>query len=111
MLNRRGGNFNAKPHVVANKSREGEVIDEIKRLEVTFALVVTREKLDTIHDHLKHFEAKSGIITQQLWVKTLENIVRKNQVVTLENVVMKTNEKCAGTNMKIATSNEFVQVG
>ncbi|KAI6224472.1 hypothetical protein M3Y99_01396000 [Aphelenchoides fujianensis] len=64
--------------------------------------------MDSIHDVLKHFELESRIVTQHLCEQTVVKIV-KNQNVTLENVIMKTNEKLGGTNFTLKTSNSFAR--
>lgn len=56
---------------------------------------------------MKLFEIGSKTVTQHLWQQTVFNIARKNQQVTLENVVMKANEKLGGTNF-IAVSSQIL---
>lgn len=103
-LTERGTRIERSPISILIESRAEKIFDAARGNKVDFILVVTRDKLDPVHDDLKHFEIGSKIVTQHLWEKTVSNIVRKNQQMTLENVVMKTNEKLGGTNFTAVSS-------
>ncbi|KAI6219554.1 hypothetical protein M3Y99_01653200 [Aphelenchoides fujianensis] len=102
-LERRGTRISPQPLV-----RVESHPDRVKQLaldeKVDFLMVITKDKMDPIHDVLKHFEIGSKIVTQHLWANTVFNIM-----VTLENVIMKTNEKLGGTNFTLKTANKFAQ--
>ena len=106
MGGQRGLTLPSNPDMIV-ESHSSRVFEEVKRAGVDFVLCVTKDKTDSIHDELKLFEAKTGTITQHLWQQTVRNVVQKNQNVTLENILLKTNEKLSGTNMTIGTSREF----
>ncbi|KAI6172223.1 hypothetical protein M3Y98_00949400 [Aphelenchoides besseyi] len=105
-LESRGTRITNKPFMSTESN-----FDRIKMLasqeKVSFLMVVTKDKMDPIHNAMKHFEIESRIVTQHIWSQTVFNIVRKNQRITLENVSMKTNEKLGGTNFTIQTSRNF----
>lgn len=98
-----------QPEVII-ESRPERVFEAARNHCVKFVLVITKDKTDPVHDALKHFEIKSGIVTQHLWQMTVRNIVQKNQQITLENVIMKTNEKLAGTNFTAVSSRALDQM-
>ncbi|KAI6197133.1 hypothetical protein M3Y94_01188600 [Aphelenchoides besseyi] len=105
-LESRGTRIDGRPAVSTESN-----FDKIKTMalqdKVSFLVIVTKDKMDPIHNAMKHFEIDSRIVTQHLWCQTVFNIVRKNQRITLENVCMKTNEKLGGTNFTIQTSRNF----
>ncbi|KAI6228653.1 hypothetical protein M3Y99_01205900 [Aphelenchoides fujianensis] len=107
-LDRRGTRISREP-LVRVESHPDRVKQVAVDARVDFLLVITKDKMDPIHDVLKHFEIGSKVVTQHLWANTVFNIVTKNQMVTLENVIMKTNEKLGGTNFTLKTANKFAQ--
>jgi hypothetical protein len=72
-----------------------------------FLLVITKDKMDPVHNDLKHFEIESKIVTEHLWQQTVFNVARKRQFQTLENIMLKTNEKLGGVNFTVTTSKAF----
>ncbi|KAI6229861.1 hypothetical protein M3Y99_01121600 [Aphelenchoides fujianensis] len=98
-LDRRGTRIDRQP-LVRVESHPELVKQVAVDARADFLLVITKDKMDPIHDVLKHFEIGSKIVTQHLWANTM---------VTLENVIMKTNEKLGGTNFTLKTANKFAQ--
>jgi len=102
-LRERGVQNGQRPDIII-ESQANRITDRAQQDGIRFLMIVTKNKTDPIHDHLKHFELRSKIVTQHLWQQTVFNIVKKNQQITLENVVMKTNEKLGGTNFMAISS-------
>jgi len=102
-LRERGVQNGPRPDIII-ESQAKRITDRAQQDGIRFLMVVTKDKTDPIHDHLKHFELRSKIVTQHLWQQTVFNVVQKNQQITLENVVMKTNEKLGGTNFMAVSS-------
>ncbi|KAI6229902.1 hypothetical protein M3Y99_01126000 [Aphelenchoides fujianensis] len=98
-LDRRGTRIDRQP-LVRVESHPERVKQVAVDARADFLLVITKDKMDPIHDVLKHFEIGSKVVTQHLWANTM---------VTLENVIMKTNEKLGGTNFTLKTANKFAQ--
>ncbi|KAI6232871.1 hypothetical protein M3Y99_00973700 [Aphelenchoides fujianensis] len=81
-LDRRGTRISREP-LVRVESHPERVKQVAVDARADFLLVITKDKMDPIHDVLK--------------------------MITLENVIMKTNEKLGGTNFTLKTANKFAQ--
>ncbi|KAI6204136.1 hypothetical protein M3Y94_00637200 [Aphelenchoides besseyi] len=93
---------------IVNVGDENGIKKLVKDDKPFFLMVVTRNKMDPIHGVLKHMETQSNVITQHVCTKTATAIIN-NQSNTLENFIMKTNEKLSGTNFNAKASNQFCQ--
>jgi hypothetical protein len=107
-LRDRGANINDRPPSLIESSWE-KIASKAIGEKVDYLLVITKEKLDAMHNQMKHFEIASKIVTQHLWSQTVNDVVKKNRHITLENVIMKTNEKLGGTNFMVASSQALEQ--
>ncbi|KAI6183883.1 hypothetical protein M3Y97_00536500 [Aphelenchoides bicaudatus] len=105
-LQNRGTNIPSRYEYISTNRFE-DVAREAKQRRAEFIMLVTRDKMDPVHNELKLFEIESRIVTQHLWQGTVFNVACKNQQQTLENIMMKTNEKLGGVNFSIGTSAEF----
>ncbi|GMR46240.1 hypothetical protein PMAYCL1PPCAC_16434 [Pristionchus mayeri] len=71
---------------------------------IQFVFFISSEFL-TIHKHIKLQERYSQVVTQDLKLKTAQNYLEKNQSLTMENIVFKTNLKLGGINYAINLKN------
>ncbi|KAK0413940.1 hypothetical protein QR680_007069 [Steinernema hermaphroditum] len=62
----------------------------------------------TCHKEIKALERRFEIITQDLNMKTAQNVVEKRQKITLENIINKTNVKLGGLNYNITVGDPAV---
>lgn len=105
-MKRRGTQITSRYDLIDERKFEYVKEEAINR-RAKFLLVVTKDKRDSVHDQLKHFEIKSKIITQHVWQQNVFDVARKNKTMTLENILFKTNEKLGGTNRTAITSRAF----
>ena len=56
-----------------------------------FVLVVVADLLVNVHKNLKYWERKYEMVTQQVKVSNMEKIMREGKVMTLENIINKSN--------------------
>jgi hypothetical protein len=88
-----------------------EIFTYAKSNKPQFILFLTnKEDGDFLHREMKHFELSSGIVTQHVNERTVQNTVDKGQRVTMENIIMKSNEKTGGTNFSIVSGQSFIRV-
>ncbi|KAI6232925.1 hypothetical protein M3Y99_00979800 [Aphelenchoides fujianensis] len=90
-LDRRGTRISPEP-LVRVESHPERVKQFALDEKIHFLMVITKDKMDPIHDVLKHFEIGRKVVTQHLWANTM---------ITLENL--------GGTNFTLKTANKFAQ--
>lgn len=79
-----------------------------KSNNIQFVMCITKDKLDPIHNLLKFFESKYGVLTQHIWCDNVRKCIENpNRKMTLINIIMKSNLKFGGVNYDLRTSQAF----
>ncbi|TKR59382.1 hypothetical protein L596_029060 [Steinernema carpocapsae] len=71
------------------------------RPPLRFLIFVTNEKLTDLHHPMKYFERQCGIITQDMKMQTVVDVVLHKKRQILENIVSKANIKNGGLNYSV----------
>ncbi|CAJ0962867.1 unnamed protein product, partial [Mesorhabditis belari] len=95
-----------KLHIDANDM--DQYMADAKKNGTQFVLVVS-EEYEERHKELKYLEIKYNIPTQEVTMRVCRNAVEKNQGVTFDNIIMKTNIKNRGLCHDIHFQNQDIQ--
>lgn len=99
-----------KPSHTLQARNMAEIAEYAKKNKPEFIMFLTnKEDGDFLHKEMKHFELSSGIVTQHINEQTVRKIIEMNQRVTMENIIMKSNEKSGGTNFSLMSGQAFIR--
>uniref|UniRef100_A0A0N4ZIH1 Piwi domain-containing protein n=1 Tax=Parastrongyloides trichosuri TaxID=131310 RepID=A0A0N4ZIH1_PARTI len=73
----------------------------LKNEKADFALFLTPDNVTGMHKYIKAFEREYEVTTQDLRHSTVNNVVNKKQIKTLDNIIMKSNVKVGGLNYSL----------
>uniref|UniRef100_A0A914EJ68 Piwi domain-containing protein n=1 Tax=Acrobeloides nanus TaxID=290746 RepID=A0A914EJ68_9BILA len=90
---------------VSNMLEMQECIQAMKKDNVEFAFFLTDDQIEDMHAFMKLLELQNDIVTQDLRLSTMENVVKNRKRITLENVILKMNVKLGGLNHNITINN------
>lgn len=94
---------------VLNARSEKEIYEYAEKKRPDMVMFFTSKSGgDYLHRIMKHWELSSGVVTQHINEGTLLKSSDRPQANTLNNVVMKMNEKMGGLNFTVTDGDAFV---
>ncbi|KAI1717042.1 piwi domain-containing protein [Ditylenchus destructor] len=101
-----------QPQILGSSTTEiNHAFDTAYKDNVFFVLAIHIDGApgDIPHADVKYAERQHGIVSQCVELKTMLNVVQKNQRVTMQNIVNKTNIKYGGLNYTLAPDSARVK--
>uniref|UniRef100_A0AC35U9P7 PAZ domain-containing protein n=1 Tax=Rhabditophanes sp. KR3021 TaxID=114890 RepID=A0AC35U9P7_9BILA len=92
--------FEIKP-VEATPYGVENLFSYLKESGTDFVMFFSPPSVTNVHGPIKYMELVTGIVTQDIKMDNALKILEKNQIKTLENIILKTNVKMGGLNYSI----------
>uniref|UniRef100_A0A914EDZ2 Piwi domain-containing protein n=1 Tax=Acrobeloides nanus TaxID=290746 RepID=A0A914EDZ2_9BILA len=87
---------------IENSSRAiAEKIKNVAENNGGFILFITSKTITELHKSIKFYERRYEVVTQDLKLSSVQDIIERGRPQTLENIVQKTNMKLGGLNYSI----------
>lgn len=92
------------PNDMAVTSGEAELEDCFKNAaqhSCKFCVVVSADSIASVHKKIKLWERQLEMVTQDVRLSTVMKVIKERRVITLENIILKTNMKLGGLNYDV----------